>query len=71
MADYFRKWIKRIEVIPDFFVEEVCQEAVGLGIDSSEAEAAKDFLLYRKGQLKCIIEENKDEFSGVAQWGLD
>lgn len=67
---HFDKWIERVEAIPDFFIKEVCLEAVGLGIGDSEAQAANDFLVYRKGKLRDIIRENESEFRSIEQWGL-
>jgi hypothetical protein len=67
---YFDKWIERIESIPDFFIEEVCVEAIGLGIDETESCAVRDFLVYRREQLRDIIKRNEGEFRSIRQWEL-
>ncbi len=50
--NHFEEWVERIRCIPDFFIREICQEVVGLGIDSAEAEAATDFIIYRRDNLR-------------------
>lgn len=69
-SDRFEKWLGRIKAMPDFMVEELCQEASTLGATVSEANAATDFLLYRRDNLPSIIEEHKDEFKGIEEWRL-
>ena len=68
--DHFGKWWEWIKALPDFFIEEVCRAAVGLGIDASEADAAIDFLRYRRDNLHDIITRNKAEFRAIHQWSL-
>lgn len=69
-ADHLNKWVSRVEAIPDFFIEEVCGEAVGLGITDAEAIAATDFLKDRRNNLRRILAQNQKEFRGITNWSL-
>ncbi len=55
--------------MPDFMVEELCQEAGTLGATASEANVATEFLLYRRDNLHSIIDKHKDEFKGLRSGG--
>jgi hypothetical protein len=68
--DQFSYWIDRIKALPDFLIEDVCTEAVKYGITSHEAQAAVNFLRYRRSGLRRIIVRNKQEFRGIVQWRL-
>lgn len=67
---YFDEWIGRIGDIPDWFVREVCESSIGLGVDKKQAKAAKEFLVYRKKNLTRIVEENRSEFEAIHEWKL-
>lgn len=67
---HFAKWTDRIQLLPDFYIEEVCQAAVGTGIDRSEAAAAIDFLKHRRDNYHQVLSTFRAEFRGVTQWSL-
>jgi hypothetical protein len=67
---YFQKWLDRIRAAPNFFLEERCQAAVGLGVGDPEGFAAVDFLKYRRDNLVTILNNHRPEFRGIAQWSL-
>lgn len=69
-ADYFEKWIDRIKAVPTFLIQDLCQQAMELGIAPEEARAAERFLLVRQGEFKELIMRNKQEFSGIKDWGM-
>jgi hypothetical protein len=69
-CDYFDKWLERIEALPDFFIEERCQEMVGLGANAQEGESAIDFLKYRRDNIRGILNNHRLEFRGISQWSL-
>lgn len=66
----FGKWLDRIAALPDFFIEDACRAAVGLGITADEANAAIDFLCYRRDHLRDIIRGNRQEFTAIRQWSF-
>ncbi|SPE45379.1 hypothetical protein SBA7_80016 [Candidatus Sulfotelmatobacter sp. SbA7] len=67
---HFGYWLDRMKQIPDFFIEDLCQEVVGLGCDEKEAEMAISFLKYRRAKLGQIIQANKNEFPRIRSWRL-
>lgn len=69
-SQHFQFWTRRVEALPDFQIEEACRQAVGLGITSEEAEAAIDFLKFRRTNIRSIIMDHKSEFRSVSVWGL-
>lgn len=68
--DYFGEWIERIKALPDFLIDGLCQDAIELGASNSEADAAADFLKYRRDSLSTIIRDHRAEFSSISQWRL-
>jgi hypothetical protein len=67
---HFGHWLERIRVIPDFFIDELAREIVGLGCSEAESKAAAAFLKYRRLRLDQIVENNKREFTGISSWRL-
>lgn len=67
---HFHKWKERIEAIPNFFLEDTVRFVVGVGIDEAEADAAMEFLRYRRDHLAALISANKNAFTGIKQWSL-
>ncbi len=67
---YFEKWISRIEAIPDFYIDEICGEAVGLGIDGTEADMARNFLKERRSNFRSLIAAQQSAFASITQWSL-
>lgn len=67
---HFGKWMGRIRQLPNFYVEEVCLSAVGLGISDAEARAGIDFLKHRRDNIQQIVQNFRAEFRGITQWGL-
>lgn len=68
--EHFGKWLERISLLPDFLIEDVCNQAVGFGIDANEAGAAMDFIRHRRDRLSRIVDDNRSEFRGIQQWSL-
>lgn len=67
---YFSKWQGRIKALPDYLIEEACEEVIGIGIDATESRAACTFLKHRRDNLYQIIDSNRGEFKGILQWSL-
>lgn len=67
---YFEKWIARVKLLPDFFVEEVCREASRFGISAEESEVVTKFLKHRRDNLRHIIWQHRAQFRGISQWGM-
>lgn len=69
-SDHFVKWLDRIAALPDFFIEDRCRAALGLGIGDSEASAAIDFLKFRRDNLRAVLNNHRPEFRGIVPWSL-
>jgi hypothetical protein len=57
-VEYFDEWRARIAEIPAWFIEDVCNAAIGLGINPSQAKEAQNFLVHRRTELRRIIKES-------------
>jgi hypothetical protein len=69
--DHFGEWISRINALPNYLIDLVCDATVPLGmITTAEATAAKDFLKHRRTEIEAIIRANKSEFVAISQWSL-
>jgi hypothetical protein len=66
----FVEWYGRIADIPDWFINEICDEVRGLGAKKACAEAACRFLKRRKRELPELIRNHRNEFPSVRQWGV-
>jgi hypothetical protein len=67
---HFGHWIERIRLIPDYVIEDLCRELPGLGCTRPEADAACEFLKYRRGRMSHIVEGHKSEFTAIPSWRL-
>jgi hypothetical protein len=67
---HFGRWLDRIRSVPDFVVEDLCEELPGLGCTDKEAAAAEDFLKHRRSNLEHIVEANRNQFTGIQSWSL-
>lgn len=68
--NYFAFWLNRIEVTPDFYIEEICKDASPYGLTAQEVTGAIDFLKARRDNMKEIISRNQPEFSSIQAWSL-
>lgn len=69
-AGHLNKWIKRVEQLPDYVIEDLCRDGVELGISADESSAAQNFLKNRRCAIADIIRANQDEFRSVTLWSL-
>lgn len=67
---HFDKWITRIESIPDFLINEICEESVTYGANQEEASAMRTFLCDRRSNFRNLIETHQAEFKGINQWSM-
>ena len=63
-------WSERLRQLPDFYIEDACRSATGLGITDAEAQDAIDFIKHRRDNHQGIIETHRHEFRGIQQWSL-
>ena len=67
---HFDNWMKRIESTPDFYIDEVCRDALPYGLSATECDAASGFLKTRRDNIRKLINDNRAEFKAIAQWSL-
>lgn len=67
-VEYFSEWRERLWDIPDWYIEDTCNAAVGLGIDQTQANAAKRFLIHRKKKIINIIKSCANALSLINNW---
>jgi hypothetical protein len=69
-AKHLEKWTQRIRDVPQWFIEEICEDVVGAGVKRREIEAVKQFLIDRRTKIGSLLADNKSEFSGITTWPL-
>ncbi|MDZ4687859.1 MAG: hypothetical protein SH850_22530 [Planctomycetaceae bacterium] len=68
-AEHFDQWLERIATVPKHFIMSLCREAVRFGVASqAEADAAVEFLEFRKRNIGLLVEMNRDAFTGITEW---
>jgi hypothetical protein len=67
---HFREWIERAHQLPDFYIREICDEVVGLGIDELEADVAYDFIRLRRDNIEELVKLSFKGTTGQLELGL-
>ena len=62
--------MKRIESTPNFYIEEVCRDALPYGMSAAEGDAAAGFLKGRRDNIRKLVNDNRAEFTAITQWSL-
>ena len=63
----FSEWVARIGAVPDYFLNDLCNEVVPYGVTPSEALAAADFLKYRRDAMASLLAQHRAEFRSIPQ----
>lgn len=69
-ANFLQEWVHRIRWIPNYFIEDICREVVGMGVTQDESDAVADFLIRRKDYMVALLNDNQAQFHGITQWQL-
>lgn len=67
---HFYKWVDRVQAVPDYFIEEVCQDAQPYGLTAADVSAAISFLKQRRDRLLPIMKAHHAEFTAIKSWSL-
>ena len=67
---HLSKWIDRVQGVPDYFIEEVCQDAQPYGLTAADVTAAISFLKQRRDRLLDIMKTHHAEFTAIKSWSL-
>ena len=68
--EHLQFWIDRVASIPDWFIEDICEDVKKVACKSSECEYLKKFLKERKTKLQTLIQNNKSRFPRISKWPL-
>lgn len=66
----FPGWLARIESTPDFYIDDVCRDAMPYGVTLAENQAAASFLKHRRDNLRNILATHRAEFTAITTWSL-
>lgn len=69
-AESISKWLARIRSIPDWFIDEVCEEMWKVSITRTECDFVKSFLKKRRDEIGPLIDSNRHRFPQVSHWPL-
>lgn len=68
--EYFDAWYQRTGSIPEWFLEEICDDAATFsGVKKKETKAAAKLLIHRSRYMRDIIRKNRDKFPKIRAWG--
>jgi hypothetical protein len=67
-AAFFGKWLEKIEMIPSWFIQDICHHDIG--ITREMADCAIETLDSRKKNLATIIRANRSKFPLIKDWTL-
>ena len=67
-SKFFAMWTQRIASIPDWFIESICREVQGQGVNKSEVDEAIDFLNHRKQNLGQLVLSKKKRFQEITDF---
>jgi hypothetical protein len=59
------EWLKRIASVPEFYIREVIDDTVSIGLDSSLVTFCVDFMLERRQRLLDILKDHRSIFPKV------
>lgn len=68
-AEAISKWCDRVYKIPDWYIEEICNYVVGMGILKRECKCVIEFLQHRRRNIATLVSENRQEFLSIDNWG--
>jgi hypothetical protein len=69
-AGLLSDWLRRIESIPDWFIDAICGEVLRLGITQTERDAVARFLKERRTNLASLVHANRQRFPKITKWPL-
>lgn len=58
----FAKWLHRIVSVPDYYIQEVVESAVAIGLPQSDVSFCQNFLIQRRNGLKSLISSRRTHF---------
>lgn len=69
-VDHIETWLDRIQSIPDWFIDDICNDVWKMPITKPECDGVKAFLKGRRDNFHKLILDHKDRFLNVKDWPL-
>ncbi len=69
-VEHVRAWAAKVESLPDWFIEDVCEDMWKVSINRRECDCVKDFLKRRRDNIRRLIFDNKSRFPAIRTWQL-
>ena len=69
-VEYINQWVGRVLSIPDWFIDDVCEEMWKVSINRHECDYVKEFLKRRRDGLGKLILAHKSRFPKTSDWPL-
>ena len=69
-TEHLGKWIDRVGDIRKWFIEDVCEAIVGIGVRRREINEVKRFLIERTQSIGSLISQHRTEFPRISDWPL-
>lgn len=69
-VDHITCWVKRVQDIPDWFIDEICDAMWKVSVSKQECAAVKEFLKRRRDSIGELIVANEKRFPGIKNWPL-
>jgi len=69
-AEHLKEWVARVDSIPDWFIDEICEEMWKVSINRRECNAVKEFLKQRKRTIGSLIQKHHGRFPLIRDWPL-
>jgi hypothetical protein len=66
----FDKWVKRINLIPDYAIEDIVAEAIPTGLPPGDASLYVDALKFRRGCIENLVRSNLVAFPLLPQGAI-
>jgi hypothetical protein len=66
-CEHLYEWAKRIQTLPDWFINAVCLESRQYGLNNKLAKQTAEFLLHRRDSIFVIIDDNRASFA-IQDW---
>jgi len=65
-----QEWIRRVELVAEFYIEEVVKASVKVGLPSTDVQFCSDYLKDRRKRLKQLVHDNVKCFPCVQQGSM-
>jgi hypothetical protein len=69
-VEFMHDWVVKVQSLPDWFIDDVCEEMWKVSITRPECDDVKAFLKRRRDKIGRLILKNKQRFPKISNWPL-